>query len=101
MVMMVMVLMIIQGSLILTLGMTSSVCLGWFEELFSDEVMDDDDVDADDDLYVWVGLKSYFLMKLWQMMMMCVHIQGGLWSDLLSDDDSLAADAQIFGIKTR
>ena len=74
MVMMVMVLMIIQGSLILTLGMTSSVCLGWFEELFSDEVMDDDDVDADDDLYVWVGLKSYFLMKLWQMMMMCVHI---------------------------
>ena len=47
MVMMVMVLMIIQGSLILTLGMTSSVCLGWFEELFSDEVMaDDDDVCA-------------------------------------------------------
>ena len=30
-----------------------------------------------------------------------VCVQGGLWSDLLSDDEAIAADAQIFGVRTK
>ena len=30
-----------------------------------------------------------------------VCFQGGLWSDLLSDEDDIVADAQIFGARPR